>query len=278
MKRSLGRKQSIAILILCLVILAAWAFSFAWKAYRTKPEPVAYLPEKSVRLIEGWTNEQVAVSLSETMGWAEPEVLAFLNDPGADFRAQFSFLGEEDESLEGYLFPDTYRVYASSSLAEVTTKLLDNFDRKLSLEMRQEIARQGRTIRDVVIMASIVEKEAPLQNSGGENRDARLIAGIFWDRLKYGQALQSDATLSYVLKDNKPGHSGQELEVSSPYNTYKYRGLPPGPIANPGLEAIKAAVYPIYSEYNYFLTDSQRRVYYAETYAEHLRNKNLYLK
>jgi len=278
MRRRLGRKQSIAVLIICLAALAAWGFSAAWEAYRAKPEPIIYLPEKTIRLIEGWTNEQFAASLAETMDWAEPEVLAFLNDPGGDFRAQFSFLGEEDESLEGYLFPDTYRVYASSSLAEVTAKLLDNFDRKLSPEMRQEIARQGRTIREVIIMASIVEKEAPLQNSGGDNRDARLIAGIFWDRLKYGQALQSDATLSYIFRDNKPGHSGQELEVSSPYNTYKYPGLPPGPIANPGLEAIKASVYPIYSEYNYFLTDSQRRVYYAKTYVEHLQNKNLYLK
>lgn len=91
--------------------------------------------------------------------------------------------------------------------------------------------------------------------------------------------LQSDATLSYIFDDNKPVHSGEELEVDSLYNTYKYRGLPPGPIANPGLIAIEAAIYPAKTSYYYFLTTLDgSAIYYAKTYDEHLKNKYKYLQ
>ena len=97
--------------------------------------------------------------------------------------------------------------------------------------------------------------------------------------MKIGQALQSDATLSYLLDDNNPAHSGQDLKIDSPYNSYKYPGLPPTPICNPGIKAIEAAIYPIETDYNYFLTTLDgSAIYYARTYAEHLQNKYKYLK
>ncbi|MCX6798059.1 MAG: endolytic transglycosylase MltG [Candidatus Falkowbacteria bacterium] len=146
-------------------------------------------------------------------------------------------------------------------------------------QMRSNLKFQGRTIYQAVIMASIIEKEAPFNPNDKDNRDARIISGIFWNRLKINQALQSDATLSYFLDDKKPQHSGQELATDSPYNTYKYPGLPPTPICNPGLLALEAAIYPIETDYNYFLTPTgSRQVIFAKTYEEHLANKAKYLK
>jgi len=145
--------------------------------------------------------------------------------------------------------------------------------------MRADIKAQKKTIYDIVTMASIIEKEAPIDYQKDDNHDARIISGIFWGRLKIGQALQSDATLSYILNDNEPSHSGADLKVDSPYNTYKYRGLPPGPICNPGILAIEAAIYPLATDYNYFLTPKGKgTVIYAKDYEEHLKNKYQYLR
>jgi UPF0755 protein len=127
-------------------------------------------------------------------------------------------------------------------------------------------------------MDSLIEKEAPINYTDPENRDARIVSDIFWGRLKTNQALQSDATLSYLLSDNNSSHSGSDLEIDSPYNSYKYKGLPPTPICNPGLKALEAAIYPIKTNYNYFLTGSDGKIYYAATFAEHKENKAKYLK
>jgi UPF0755 protein len=197
--------------------------------------------------------------------------LAYLSD--------FDFLADkpDDASLVGYMFPDTYRVYASSTAEEVTYRLLDNFGKKLTLEMRQDIAKQGKTIYEIVTMASLIEKEAAI-DQGGSNNDAKIISGIFWDRIKNRQALQSCATLAYILGVNKPQYSEADTKIDSLYNTYLHRGLPPGPIANPGLAAIEAAIYPEYTDYNYFLTPAgSKQMIFSKTYEEHLRNKAKYL-
>jgi len=224
------------------------------------PDPIVPAAEITIRIPEGWTNDGIAAYLEKTGGW-----------PAAEFLKAAA-------GKEGYLFPDTYRVYASSTPAEIADKMLANFEVKVTPEMRAEIKRQGKTLEDIIIMASLIEKEAPVDYSLDEDRDARIVSGIFWNRMKIGQGLQSDATLSYILKDNKDQHSGGELEVDSPYNTYKYRGLPPGPIANPGLLAIKAAVSPLATSYYYFLTTPDKKIFYAKTYEEHLQNKYKYLK
>jgi len=264
------------------------------KKYSQAPETeIIYKPEKTIRILEGWNIQQIAQYLAQEEVGSSDDFLDLVGHPQIDYRKntqlpklqdfskRFDFLADKPDyyGLEGYLFPDTYRVYNDATLEDVVVKMLENFGTKLTPQMRIDITKQGRTIYQILIMASLIEKEAPINNSDSENRDARIISGIFWDRLKIGQALQSDATLSYILGDNKPQHSGQELEIKSPYNTYQYPGLPPGPICNPGLVAIEAAIYPIYTDYNYFLTplDSQQ-VIYAITYEEHLQNKYKYLK
>jgi len=248
-------------------------------------------PEKTIKLIEGWTIRDISQYFELEGMWQSEELLELVGFPLVDYREekeiplpkdfseQFSFLEDKPKhfSLEGYLFPDTYRIYTDATIEDVVVRMLENFDQKLTPEMRAEIKKQGKTIYEIVTMASIIEKEAPIRI--GDDRDARLVSGVFWNRLKIGQALQSDATLSYLLNDNNPAHSGSDLEVDSLYNSYKYRGLPPGPICNPSFLAIKAAIYPIDSNYNYFLTPkNSQEVIYASTYEQHLRNKYKYLK
>lgn len=260
------------------------------------PSPAADAPvklEDTIQIIEGWTNRDISQYFERQGKWPSKDFFAVVGQPQVDYRTdksqpmppdfsqKFSFLNDKPKyyGLEGYLFPDTYRVYASSTATEVVEKMLANFDDKLTPQMRADIKKQGKTIYEIIIMASIIEKEAPIDYRPDGDRDARIISGIFWDRLKIGQALQSDATLSYIFNDNNPQHSGSQLDASSPYNTYKYRDLPPGPICNPGLIAIKAAIYPLKTDYNYFLTPKGKgQVIYAKTYEEHLQNKYRYLK
>lgn len=264
------------------------------KFSRKKPEPVIIpKPEKTIQILEGWTNHDIGQYLESNGLYKSDEFLDIAGFPQIDYRnnnkkpalndfsTRFSFLEDKPKyyGLEGYLFPDTYRIYASSTVTEVIEKMLANFDKKLTAEMRADIKSQGRTIYEIITLASIIEKEAPIDYQTSNDRDARIIAGIFLNRLHIGQGLQSDATLSYIYGDNKPAHTGEELENDSPYNTYKFRGLPPGPICNPGILAIKAAIYPIETKYNYFLTPKGKdEVVYARTYEEHLQNKYKYLK
>lgn len=301
-----GKRTNILFLILLIIFfLFLVVFAFNSLSYRAraifdrilgKEEPKAeiiFKEEKTVKMLEGWTNTDLDNQL-KAVGfdyWPEGEFIKTVGERrvynlnetqniSPDWLAEFDFLASKGSnlSLEGYLFPDTYRVFASTTAESVVRRLLQNFDDKLSPEMRKEIERQGKTIHEIITMASIIEKEAPIFKQK-DIKDAKIISGIFWNRLKIGMALQSDATLSYIFEDKKAVHAGDELEVDSPYNSYKYPGLPPGPICSPGLIAIEAAIYPEATDYFYFLTPlNGSAVYYGRTYADHLYNKNTYLK
>lgn len=198
-----------------------------------------------------------------------------------DYSLQFSFLKDKPKyyGLEGYLFPDTYRFFEDASADDIIVKMLENFDSKLSQKMRADISKQGRTIFEIITMASLIEKEAPINYRTGDNEDAKIISGIFWNRLKSGQALQSCATLAYILGENKPQYSEADTKIDSPFNSYLYRGLPPAPISNPGILAIEAAIYPTENNYNFFLTPAGTSdIVFSRTYEEHLINKNKYLR
>lgn len=288
------KKRIFSVIIITIFILSFFVVSvFVFSSYRTEKREankIMPIPEESAVIIEGWTNGDIDSYFKSSGKWKGDEFLAasgYKNIYGRsdkqvlshDFVSDFSFLESKPDylSLEGYLFPDTYRIFSSSSPEEIITKMLGNLDKKLTPKMRQDIEKQGKTIHEIMTMASIIEKEAPIYaQSNGEA--AEIIAGIFWNRINIGMGLQSDATLSYIFDDNNPVHSGSELEVDSSYNTYKYRGLPPGPICNPGLIAIKAAIYPANTSYYYFLTTPDSKVYYAKNYDEHLKNKYKYLK
>lgn len=135
-----------------------------------------------------------------------------------------------------------------------------------------EIERQGKNLEEIIIMASIIEKEM------SSPEDGRIISGILWKRIEAGMGLQADATLTYLTGKPSLKLTEEDLAIDSPYNTYKYRGLPTGPISNPGLNAIKAAIYPEESSYWYYLHDSESQPHYARAFEEHIENKLRYLK
>ncbi|MFZ4648908.1 MAG: endolytic transglycosylase MltG [Patescibacteria group bacterium] len=249
-------------------------------------------PEILISIPEGQNLKEISALLSEKKLLPQNDLYLFSGKPKTDYRLEDSTIWPKDYSLkfdflkdkpkyyglEGYLFPDTYRFFSDASADEIIGKMLENFDQKLTKQMRTDIASQGRSIFEIITMASLIEKEAPINYATGDNKDARVISGIFWNRIKKGQALQSCATLAYVLGENKSQYSEADTKVDSPFNTYLYRGLPPAPIANPGILAIEAAIYPIDNDYNYFLTPAgTKKIIFSRTYEEHLMNKNKYL-
>ena len=173
--------------------------------------------------------------------------------------------------LEGYLFPDTYKFNKDTELEEIIEIMRENFNTKLDEELKQEIVKQGKTIDQIIIMASLLEKEVPLYE------DRQIAAGIFWKRIATNYPLQSCATIAYVLEIDKWIYSIEDTEINSPYNTYQNVGLPPGPISNPGISAIRAAVYYKKSDYNFFLSKPDGETVFSKDFEEHKENKANYL-
>jgi len=179
------------------------------------------------------------------------------------------------ENLEGFLFPDTYYFPIEISGEEVVKIMKENFDKKIA-SLKEEIENQGKTIFEIVTMASLVEKE--VYNTQECPDCKNLVSGILWKRLKIGMPLQIDATISYITGKKTTEISINETKIDSPYNTYKYRGLPVGPICNPGLESIIAAVYPKDSQYWYYLSTPKGKTIFSKTLEEHNIAKAKYLK
>ncbi len=178
---------------------------------------------------------------------------------------------------EGYLFPDTYFFYTTTKAHEVFDTLRENFDIKIkSLTTGTNFATSTsldkRTMKDIVTMASIVEKEAT------STKDRATIAGILWKRLDKGMLLQVDPPLAYITPTTNGFISLEITKIDSPYNTYIYKGLPSGPISNPGVDALKATLNPVASPYFYYLSDKKGNIHYATTYEGHLKNKERYMR
>jgi UPF0755 protein len=167
--------------------------------------------------------------------------------------------------LEGYLFPDTYRFYAGTPAETVVRKMLDTYEAKIaSLKNQPDHAD--------LTLASLVESEVKT------DADRAKVADILKRRLAAGMPLQLDSTVNYATGKSSPAVSSNDLAVNSPYNTYKYKGLPPGPIANPGMSSISAALAPTPNPYWYFLTAPDGTVIYSQTLVEHNAAKAKYLK
>ena len=251
-------------------------------------QQAAQRADRSVTLIEGWNSQQIADKLADSqLGFSAADFLKIAGRPRQDYRSlpvaqwpddfsdRYTFLNDKPKyvGLEGYLFADTYRFHPSSSPEEVITKLLNNLDRQLSTKMRQDIAKQGKTVYQIITMASLLEKEVRTE------ADMKIVADIFWRRMNNGQRLESCATLAYIIGQNKPQYSFEETRIDSPYNTYINDGLPPGPIDSPSLKAIQAAIYPTANNYDFFLTrpDNGTTVF-SHTFEEHKANKTKYLE
>lgn len=229
-----------------------------------------YALEVSLTFREGITGEDMMQYLREQEHSAASTFIAAMRTIPV---GRYPFLADipANGTLEGFLFPDTYRVFPNATASDIIQGMLENFDHKLTHEMRAEIARQKRTIFDVVTLASIVEKEV------SNDEDRAIVAGIFYKRMEEGMRLQSDATVNYITGKGLTQPSYNDLEADSPYNTYRHGGLPPGPIGNPGLSAIKATIYYKETPYLFFLTTREGAAIYSKTYDEHLENKRKYL-
>lgn len=232
--------------------------------------------EQEITIQEGWSNQEIAKYLDEKNIVSEEDFLDVANDSNITelfSDVTFPALSDKPESkgLEGYLYPDTYRIFKTAESKDIIFKMLTNFENKLTEEDRAAIASQGKTLFDVLTLASIVEREE------SKSGDMKIVAGIFWKRLEIGMALQSDATVNYVTNAGRRQPTLEDLEVDSLYNTYKYPGLPPGPIGNPSIAAIRATIYFEESDYLFFLHPLSGETIYSKTLQEHNANKQKYL-
>ena len=227
---------------------------------------------------------EITITIPE--GWSLSQIVGYFEDLGLFPRERFEqavvmhqayrdlpILSEleDDTILDGYLFPDTYRIFEDSTPESIIRRMLVNLQRRIDAELLDEIRAQGRTLHEVLTLASIVQKEA---NDASQMPD---VAGVFWNRLRIRMRLESDATVNYVLGTNRRQPTFADTAVVHPYNTYVNFGLPPGPIGNPGTDAIRAALHPAEHDFLFFLHPIDGRIVLSHTFQEHLANKARYL-
>lgn len=224
----------------------------------------------SITLPEGLSLAQIQDKLSKTGFNVSDLNKLHVNQ----FVNQFSFLqsAPRNATLEGFLFPDTYQFYVDATSTEVAQIMLQNFDKKVPENIRQAITKQNRTLWQVIVMASMLEKEAK------KSSDMQIISGILWKRLKLGMPLQVDSTVAYALDKWSSPLTYADLKYNSPYNTYLYYGLPKGPISNPGIQAILAATFPRDTNYLYYLSAPDGTIIYSATLQEQNAAKQNILK
>lgn len=218
--------------------------------------------------------EDVRVTIPE--GKRKEELPEYFKEFSEFDAAEFLALSEDDE---GYLFPDTYLFPAQADAVIVHEQLRSNFDKVVKDNgLEAKIKKNNATLKTIVTMASLLEREAQ------SAEDMKIVAGILYNRLQNGMPLQVDATMQYAkgydakTKQWWSPPLAADKTSDSPYNTYKVTGLPPGPISNPGLKALIAAIEPTPSDYLFYITDNTGKMHYAVTYDEHLVNIEEYLR
>lgn len=211
--------------------------------------------EMTLTVPEGRRLEEVAQLVAQQLPISATQFLELASSP-REFSTQFPFLAElpAGATLEGYLFPDTYRIAKDATAREVIERMLTTFDHKLTQAAREPLKAQGRSLFEAVILASIVEREAVVAD------EHPAIAGVYYNRLLTGMAMDADPTVQYAMgyQEGQATWWNRELTqedyraIDSPYNTYLYPGLPPGPICSPGLSSLLAATEPAQSPYYFF--------------------------
>jgi UPF0755 protein len=244
------------------------------------------IEQMKITIIEGWNLIDIAqYFITNNIIKDENDFYDIVGYPRIDYNLNpeksrprefndYDFLEEKPDnvSLEGYLFPDTYYIRTEATLEEIISAFLSNLNKKLSSEIREEIKRQNKTIFEVLIMASLIEKEVRTQE------DMETVSGILWKRLAIGMPLQADATVTYITGKRTVKIPLKDLQIDSSYSTYKYSGLPIGPICNPGMASILAALNPKKSPYFYYLSTPEGETLYSATLQEHNIKKAKYLR
>jgi len=218
----------------------------------------------SVTIPEGFTLKQTLQRLADN-GVNTYEKLA---EVCKSYDFEYSFLEGLPVSanrLEGFLFPDTYNFYVNENPVSAINKLLANFNKKMTAELRKQVEESGYTMQQILTIASLIEKEAANDDERGE------IASVIYNRLnsKSLKKLQIDATIQYILPERKEYLSIADTKIDNPYNTYMYEGLPPGPICNPGLKSIRSALGPDETNYYFYALTEDGTHAFAKTAEEH---------
>jgi UPF0755 protein len=212
------------------------------------------MEETKITVPEGFTNTQIGDLL-------QAKFLTF-------DETQFLLDARQEQ---GYLFPDTYFFPPTATSSDIISRMKENFDAKIA-PFLPAIAISTHTEADIITMASILEQEAT------STTDRKIVAGILWNRIRAGVPLEVDSSVAYAAGKLLKDVTAADINIHSPYNTYEHTGLPPGPLDNPGLDSISAALFPIQTKYVYFLTGSDGIMHYATTFAQHEANIAKYLK
>ncbi len=238
-------------------------------------------PERSVTIIPGWDLRDMEEYFGKQNITTSSEWYDLVGEP-AKFTSVSSTLFEEfsllkskphNVSLEGYLAPETYRIFKNEKIEDVVKRLLAQRQKEFTIQMLEDIKASNRTVHEVLTLASILEKEVKTPE------DRKLVADLFLRRIKMGWGLQADSTIHYLSgREGDVFTKSKERQIDSLWNTYKYRDLPPGPISSPSISSIMAAIYPEKNGYYYFLTTPSGEVKYAKTLQEHNANVNKYLR
>ncbi|MGE5619104.1 MAG: endolytic transglycosylase MltG [Sphingomonadaceae bacterium] len=241
-------------------------------AGETRPTPLVTVPE-------GWRAEEIAERMA-ARGIGSAEQFMAVVRQGKSTSPALAGL-PPGASLEGYLFPETYAIDNKTTPESMVARMVEQFESQFTPEMREKADRLGMTIHQIVILASVIEREAVIPS------ERPLMAGVFFNRLREGMPLQSDPTVQYALATADPQSRAehgwwkreltvQDLEIDSPYNTYRYPGLPAGPICNPGLASLRAAVEPESTDFLYFVAKPDGSHAFAATLDEHNANVATY--
>ncbi len=207
---------------------------------------------------EGATVAELARALEGARLASADDVVRAAADP-----ALLVALGVEGRSLEGYLFPDTYQFVRGMTPAQMLGRMVQRMQAKLTPEMRRQARERGLSVHELLTLASIIEREAVVRD------ELRTISAVFWNRLRLGMPLQADPTVQYAVGKERRTLTRADLQADDPYNTYRRPGLPPGPIASPGLAAIAAALDPAPVKYLYFVAIDDQRHHFSTTVEEH---------
>ena len=227
--------------------------------------------DNKITIPEGLTLKEIAQRL-------EQAGIVSANDFNFDakvekYRSKFEFLADvPNGSLEGYLFPDTYKFFKNTPPDEVITRMLERFDEQFKVAAKETPGLGIHKLHEIVTMASIIEREVKTPE------DRRIVSGILWSRIEHGVAMAADATIRYALNNWDKPLTVKDLKTNSPYNSRTNAGLTPGPIGNPGLDTLKAAMDSKETDYFYYLSASDGKTIFSKTLEEHNTNVQKYLK
>ena len=235
---------------------------------------IGFREEVTITIPEGYTIAQIGEVVTRQLDVTQEDWDALVGmDSSLESHELITVANKpENVDLEGYLFPDTYRFFSNATAEDVVERLLDEMESHILEIDSKPWPEEMTSYHDILTLASIIQRE--VQNPD----EMAMVADIFLKRLEIGMPLQADSTVNYVTGAKTPAISLTDRDIDSLYNTYQYAGLPPGPLSNPGRDAIDAVLHPIANDYYYFLTTPEGEVIYAVTHDQHVQNKAIYLR